>query len=88
LVLWGRQDVTKLGPQVYKHLFGGILFVVTTTKTADRIRANALLRAVRRHSPVRDHLATELERRVEGARRAARNAAVRPSSRGAMVPKI
>ena len=80
--------MTKLGPRVYKHLFGGILFVVTPTKTADGTRANALLRAVRRHSPVRDQIATELERRVEGARRAARNVAVRPSSPGASVPKI
>ncbi len=79
--------MTKLGLLVYKHLFGGILFVVTATKTADRIRATALLRAVRWHSPARDQLATELERRVEGALRAARNAAVRPSSRGATVPK-
>jgi hypothetical protein len=76
-----------LGLRVYKHLFGGILFVVTTMKTADRMRANAL-RAVRRHSPARSHIAAELERRVEGARRAARNVAVRPSSAGASVPKI
>jgi len=51
------------------------------------MRATALLRAVRRGSPVRNQIATELERRVEGARRAARNAAVMPSSRGATVPK-
>jgi len=79
--------VTKLGPRVYKHLFGGILFVVTETRTAERMRATALLRAVRRGSPVRGQIATELERRVESARRAARNAAVRPSSRAAVVPK-
>jgi len=51
------------------------------------MRANALLRAVRRRSPVRDQIATELERRVEGARRAARNAAASTSSLGASVPK-
>ena len=77
--------MTKLGPQVYKHLFGGILFVVTESRTAERMRATALLRAVRRGS--RGQIATELERRVEGARRAARNVAVRPSSRGSAVPK-
>jgi len=81
------RDVTKLGPRVYKHLFGGILFVVTSVKTADRVRASAL-RAVRRHSPARNLIAAELERRVESARRAARNVAVRPSSAGTSVPKI
>ncbi len=51
------------------------------------MRATALMRAIRKGSPVRNQIATELERRVEGARRAARNAAVRPSSRSAAVPK-
>ena len=79
--------MTKLEPRVYKHLFGGILFVVTATRTAERMRANALLRAVRGHSSARDQIAAELERRVDGARRAARNAAIRPSSLVAVVPK-
>jgi hypothetical protein len=77
-----------LGPQVYKHLFGGILFVVPTTKiatTAARVRAHAVLKASR--SAVRDPLTTSLDRRVEGARRAARMTAIRSSSLGAPVPK-
>jgi hypothetical protein len=49
------------------------------------MRAYAPLRAMRR-APARD-LAAALERRVEGARRAARKAAVRRSSRGLAVPK-
>jgi hypothetical protein len=48
------------------------------------MRANARLQA--RRAPVRG-LSAALERRVEGARRAARKAAVRPSSPVLSVPK-